>query len=56
MKKVAFVSLSLLFCIPLFAKPLHWNEKASLYDHLVEINKEWLKISDNEYLCEDLFF
>jgi Secretion system C-terminal sorting domain len=56
MKKVASIFIFLFFSFSLFSNPLQWNNKTSLYDHLVEVNKEWLKISADDFLCQDVFF
>lgn len=56
MKKVNSIFVFVFLSFTLFATPLNWKNQACLYDHLVEVNKEWLKISPNELLCETIVF
>jgi hypothetical protein len=50
----------LLICLAIstiaYSTSLNPDQGASLYDHLVEVNKEWLKITDDNFLCEPASF
>ncbi len=56
MKNAATIIVLCFLSTTLYSTSLNWKNNASLYDHLVEVNKEWLNISDDEFLCEDMIF
>lgn len=56
MKNLYPLVLIILMSTTAYAKSLNPNLNASLYDHLVEVNKEWLKITDDNFLCEPASF